>query len=210
MEAIFRKKKSKPTTTTPPQSAPTFSQQFDQQQSFSSTQLSGPQSDWSHISQQPYPQHQPNLVPNGYLATSPQLLGPQSTGTLVNKYGFASTNDLPSLDHGVAQLQLRGNNQPIEYGELYNLISSKFNVVVTSIDEKSFSGDEGELAVHTSPKPWQQQPETGQLSRELIPGRPKAATNNLISSTLISINYSAKVNLYANSKLPLNLPPMKM
>ncbi len=34
--------------------------------------------------------------------------------------------------------------------------------------------------------------------------------NRAISSAIISTNYFAKVNLYANSKLPPNLPPLKL
>lgn len=34
--------------------------------------------------------------------------------------------------------------------------------------------------------------------------------NNAVSSTLISTNYFRKAYLYANSRLPSNLPPLKL
>jgi len=94
---------------------------------------------------------------------------------------------------------------------LYDLISSKFDAVVTLIDGERFSGDERELAVYQPPQPmWQQQQEPVYTSKEVVKGKSKGVTNNAISSTVTSTNYFAKVNLYANSKLPLNLPPMKL
>ncbi|KAL3419231.1 lipase class 3 [Phlyctema vagabunda] len=97
---------------------------------------------------------------------------------------------------------------------LYDLISSKLDAVVTLIDGERFSGDDRELVVFAPQPPvWQQQQqqEPEQMIRELPRGgKSKGATNNAISSALVSTNYFAKVNLYANSRLPSNLPPMKL
>lgn len=45
----------------------------------------------------------------------------------------------------------------------------------------------------------------GSASREVSRG-----ANRAISSAVTSTNYFAKVNLYANSQLPPNLPPLKL
>lgn len=104
---------------------------------------------------------------------------------------------------------------------LCDLIASKFDAVLTSIDGETFSGDEQELSVyighnlqdsladlllviHGDPQPllrggW------GSASREVSRG-----ANRAISSAVISTNYFSKANFYANSRLPPNLPPLNL
>lgn len=95
---------------------------------------------------------------------------------------------------------------------LCDLISSKFDAVITLIDGERFSGDERELAVLAPPpQPMlQQQQESGITERGITNGKSKGMVNNSVSSALTSTNYFAKVHLYANSRLPPNFPPMKL
>ncbi|MCJ1234865.1 hypothetical protein MMC14_002828 [Varicellaria rhodocarpa] len=88
-----------------------------------------------------------------------------------------------------------------------DLISTKLNALITSIDGEAFSGDEKELVIHQAPDPalrggW------GFSNREI-----SRAANNVASSAITSprsTNHFAKATLYANSKLPPNLPPLKL
>lgn len=110
----------------------------------------------------------------------------------------------PVLNNNAAQYVNQG-------AALYDLISSKFNAVITLIDSEKFSGDEKELDVYRPPQPlWQQEQQPEYSNKELSKGKSKGMTNNAISSAMTSTNYFAKVNLYANSRLPPNLPPMKL
>ena len=94
--------------------------------------------------------------------------------------------------------------EPIADQTLCDLISTKFNSVITSIDGEDFTGDEKELEVREDAQSgirggW------GSASREVSRRADKA-----ISSAVVSTNYFSKVNLYANSKLPPFLPPLKL
>ena len=116
------------------------------------------------------------------------------------------------FNDGIPAWQQQGTQYLNQGAALCDLISSKFNTVITLIDGERFSGDERELAVYQPPQPtWQQeQPDTGYADRDLFKGKSKGVVNNKISTALVSTNYFAKVNLYANSRLPPNLPPMKL
>ena len=89
-------------------------------------------------------------------------------------------------------------------GALRDVISSKFCAVITSIDGEEFTGNEEDLTIRENENSgirggW------GSTSREVSRG-----PNRAISSAVVGTNYFAKANLYANSKLPPNLPPLKL
>jgi hypothetical protein len=106
---------------------------------------------------------------------------------------------------------MQGTQYLCQGAALRDLISSKFDTIITLIDGDRFSGDERELVVYPPPQPmWQQQQETGHAARDVSKGKSKGMVNNSVSSALVSMNYFAKVNCYANSRLPPNLPPMKL
>ena len=95
--------------------------------------------------------------------------------------------------------QETGANNP-----LCDLISSKLNSVITSIDGEEFSGDVKELEIREDAQSglrggW------GNTTREV-----SRRADRAISSAVISTNYFSKVYLYANSRLPPNLPPLKL
>lgn len=107
--------------------------------------------------------------------------------------------------------QPQGTESLAQTAALYERISSKFDAVVTLIDGEKFSGDDKELDILESFEP------VHELDRSIIPGhkvkshgKSKGGAGCPITSTITSVNHFAKVNLYANSRLPLNLPPMKL
>ena len=116
------------------------------------------------------------------------------------------------FNNGVPPLYSQGAQYVDQGVGLCDLISSKFDAVITLIDGERFSGDERELAVVTPPHPmWQQEQEkSGYTEKGIGKGKSKGMVNNSVSTALTSTNYFAKVNLYANSRLPLDLPPMKL
>jgi hypothetical protein len=239
--AIFgRSKKGKQTTTTLPQtqSAPILNQEPIYQGPYATS----PRPNWNYGDQRPHtaggsgsqqpqgwiiaPLYQPyQLIPyQNNLEPPPVPQWPQKNGGAFSKLNLASVTNLLAGDvpecvpgarifnEGVPAWQHQGAQYLNQGAALCDLISSKFNTVITLIDGERFSGDERELVVYPPPQPmWQQeQQDSGYTDRDLFRGKSKGVVNNKISTALVSANYFAKVNLYANSRLPPNLPPMKL
>ena len=100
--------------------------------------------------------------------------------------------------------QQRPSPDAVAHEALRDLISTKFDSVITSIDGEQFGGDEQELFIEDDVQSgirggW------GFGSRQVSRG-----ANRAITTAVIGTNYFAKVNLYANSKLPPNLPPLQL
>ncbi|KAH6662868.1 Alpha/Beta hydrolase protein [Halenospora varia] len=162
----------------------------------------------------------PIHITNNFLITPPPLPErPQKSGNTISKLNLKSVSNLLSYEAPEYIPGARYWNDGVPAGTQYlnqgaalcDLISSKLDAVITQIDGERFSGDERELAVFQPPQPiWQQeQPET--MERGLVKsGKSKGMVNNSVSSALSSTNYFAKVHLYANSRLPPYLPPMKL
>jgi hypothetical protein len=236
--AIFgRSKKSKPTTTLP---QPQSSYNPEPNQSSSNAVISNPnwafveqrpnhpygngfeqQSQGWLIAPVP-PQYQPVFVTQEYPPPQPSKIykggGNISTLKLASVVNLLS-GDVPDripgvhyFNNGVPPVYTQGAQYINQGVALCDMISSKLDAVITLIDGERFSGDERDLAVFTAPQPmWQQeQQESGYSDREIGRGKSKGMVNNSVSSALTSTNYFAKVNLYANSRLPFDLPPMKL
>lgn len=91
---------------------------------------------------------------------------------------------------------------------LYDIISSKFDSVITSIDDDHFSGKEQDLMMEFSE---QQQEEAQRTSPPL--GEPRRRRQHDVQSHSSSdkgSNHFSKVWLYSNSRLPPHLPPFKV
>ena len=87
---------------------------------------------------------------------------------------------------------------------LQALISTKLDSVITSIDGEEFGGKEQDLVIKEDPL-------VGLRGGGDSTGREVArGANRAISTAVTSTNYFAKVHLYANSKLPPNLPPLQL
>ncbi len=94
--------------------------------------------------------------------------------------------------------------EEITNGTLHALISTKLDAVITSIDGEDFRGEERELVIREVPLTGIRGG-GGSTGREVSRGANKA-----VSSAVTSTNYFTKANLYANSKLPPNLPSLQL
>lgn len=99
-------------------------------------------------------------------------------------------------------------------------IYERFDDVLTCIDRERYTGNESELFLC--------QPDAGSSTTQVatrgqIDGRPKKNQSSgkkgrdhpkcqttAVAAGILSGNYFAKVELYANSRLPMNLPPLKL
>lgn len=130
----------------------------------------------------------------------------------VNGFQIASSNAIPSRtaissEHPVNNVflqQQQPSPEAVAYEALRDLVSSKFEAVITSIDGERFGGDEQELVIEDDTLSgirggW------GFGSRQVSQG-----ANRAISTAVVGTNYFAKANLYANSRLAPNLPPLQL
>lgn len=172
----------------------------------------------------PFPQYQAVILPNDLLAPSPQPPRPQEVCGSISKLKLASVTNLLAGDvprflpgaaffnNEVAALTEQGTQCFSPGAALYDLIASKLDTVVTLIDSERFSGDERELVVYPPPPHLTREHHysNGNTGQELVKARSRGLINDGASTALVSTNYFTKVNLYANSRLIQNLPPMKL
>ncbi|KAL2670597.1 hypothetical protein Neosp_014385 [[Neocosmospora] mangrovei] len=89
---------------------------------------------------------------------------------------------------------------------VYADVYSRFNNVMTLIDHEKLCGNEGDLfSWHPPP---QQQPQDKAFGKSTK--RTKHKDKAHIATSVVSGNYFSKVELYANSKLPADLPPLAL
>jgi hypothetical protein len=88
---------------------------------------------------------------------------------------------------------------------LYDVISSKFDAVIASIDDDKFSGKEQDLMIEMS-----QQQEDPQRSSPPVGETRSRPPSERSSSGEKGSNHFQKVWLYSNSRLPPHLPPFKV
>lgn len=118
-----------------------------------------------------------------------------------------------TVNDGLSPFQRHGTQYLNQGAALFDQIATKLNEVITMIDEDRFNGHEDGLLVHTKPQVhWggdddQQERSRGGRSKSKTRTKGKLITSN---PSATSMNYFAKVNLYANSRLPPNLPPLKL
>jgi len=144
------------------------------------------------------PMTSPNLSlsPPHPLRSKKSALSNLKLGSAAGLLAVSGMNDCPHLYQGAA---------------LYDMIASKFNAVVTQIDNECFSGDENDLVVLQQSQPmWQQEQQASGYSSQMSQGKSKGMVNSGVASAFQSTNYFSKVNLYANSRLPPDLPSMKL
>ncbi|KAH0544914.1 hypothetical protein FGG08_000994 [Glutinoglossum americanum] len=128
-----------------------------------------------------------------------------------NNAKWSSTSNIPNMMASQAQyVNPGGDEQHQQAAEcsnqgavLMDLISDKFDNVITLIDGENFSGDEKDLVVHEN--------STLGIRGGGVTGTRAMSrgANTAISTAVTSTNYFAKANLYANSRLPQNLPPIR-
>ena len=129
---------------------------------------------------------------------------------------------LQSLDGGVPNLQNRGTQLLNQSAALYDQISDRFNNVMTLIDGDRYVGNEKDLFAWQSaqPPPPHSPTPMSVVSAEKALSRPSSrrprpkdspkGQTTAVAASVISGNFFAKVELYANSKLPMDLPPLRL
>ena len=158
----------------------------------------------------PQSSHQSIHIPSH--TSSPSLNIPLSQPKTGNSFHPVSSNGIlrrPAsnsegpVDDSFFPLQ-QPSPEAIAHQALCDLISTKFDAVITSIDGEQFGGNEEELVIEDD----QQSGIRGgwgfgtrQVSR---------SANRAISTAVVGTNYFAKANLYANSRLPPNLPALQL
>lgn len=201
----------------------------------------------SHAGHYYYPP--PNIVVNQYYVTSPNQHGQhaQNQGKLgsglpaaVSKLRLGSmvnlaTDLLPmNLPHFFDDGQAPGHTPHIpvstvvnQSAVLYDQLYSKFNNILTSIDNDRFDSLEAELfsfPPNTGSQgiPLASTPDLAiepyydpSASMHALPRTPKKHSKgrkqtSCLLASIRSGNYIAKVDLYANSRLPYDLPPMRL
>ena len=175
------------------------------------------------------PQQQPILIQNNYLLAPPI---PQSNGKIcskVNKLASASVANLPGFlqgdlpncipgaqlfNSGVAECQRDGIQYLNQGAALTDLISSRFDSVLTLIDGDRFGRDEQQLAELNVPEQGQE-PILGTRDSTLKNSRPSNTTAidrgpECLGKAIATTDVFTKWKLYANSMVAGSLPPVKL
>ena len=173
---------------------------------------------------------QPIVVNQYYLHSPPApstgaLVARKSLGTL-NKFGDSManlTNDvvadvIPQIyDDSLTAWQTYGTQVVNQTAAMVDQISSRLNHIMTMIDGEKITGHERDLFTYHPPPAGQ----PSQPTLRLPPGKspapkgkkgdkhPKGQTSAVVSA-VVSGGYFSKVELYTNSKLPRDFPPLKL
>jgi hypothetical protein len=110
------------------------------------------------------------------------------------------------IDKPHAMLSKKSTQMLNQGAALCDLMSTKLDAVITSIDGERFSGKEKDLMVYDVPQPYNE-PET--VHRRPAGHRVRRSSTGSSSDERGS-NHFTKVWLYANSRLPPHLPPLKL
>lgn len=193
-----------------------------------------------HPTPQPPPPYQqgpspyaPMIVNQNYYFTSPpsfqQPQTPRPSCGALDKLNMGVLVDtaeeifpgtgLPQLfSDGLTSWHGHGTQMLDRSGALYDQLSTTFNDVMTSIDREAYSGDEKDLFVwHPETGPGPSQPSHGESAERGFTKKAKKPSprdnskgTSTVAASLISANCFAKVELYANSRLPMDLPPLRL
>ncbi|KAI8626327.1 alpha/beta-hydrolase [Xylariaceae sp. FL1651] len=185
------------------------------------------------------PRHYAPIIVNQhyYLNPPPPHLPPSSVypssggNGALSKLKLGSTADLIHLpanvvnqfvDDGLPKWHAYGTQLLNQGAALYDQIWTKFDDVMTLIDRDKFTGNENELFMYQQPGPaatLSPSPPIHPVQHSAIPkgcqekknkkDAPKGQTS-AVATSFIAGGYFAKVDLYANSKLPLNLPAFRV
>src|SRR5271170_539749 len=142
--------------------------------------------------------------------------GPSTSQLQLQKW--SSCTNLPAVTPSGSRLMDLSSSR-----RLYDMIGDKFSDVVSLIDEEVFPGGERELVITLDPAPspyisppqqYDQPVIRGGAGKErgLWPSQEKhhRPDKHQVYSQDRSINVVSKVSLYANSRLPSQLPPLRV
>lgn len=153
-------------------------------------------------------------------STSGCALTKLAVGSAVNLTNQIMPGVLPTLlEVGSTCRNGSGNRTDGQSNTSVNQLYHRFNDIMTLIDCERYAGNERDLFLcqqgdgesstsevttrgQSTGKPKKNEPRKQS-------GHPKAQTTG-VAASVISGNYFAKVELYANSRLPMNLPPLKL
>ncbi|ROW01850.1 hypothetical protein VMCG_05639 [Cytospora schulzeri] len=186
----------------------------------------------------PYQQQNPqqaSIVVNQhyYLLPAPQANGmsqrPQACEATLTKLGAGSVANL------AVQLIPGGHPFPLDDGtlpwnericqgsaEATDHVYQRFNNVMTLIDQDRYAGNEKDLFVCQSDSSSTSSSTADTTTTRGQPSKPKRTHSSkahhdspkgqttAVAASVVSGSYFAKVELYANSRLPMNLPPLKL
>lgn len=174
------------------------------------------------------------IVVNQHYYLSPPSQNPLYTKTqnAISKLNLGSVVDLASdilpavniphvFDDGLRPWHCYGSQLLSQSAALYDQVSHKFDNVMTLIDRDWFSGNEKDLLTYQPtqlPMPplappasvAANKPLTKRTARDSGPKKDLKEQTAAVATTAISGDSFSKVELYANSRLPMNLPPLKL
>jgi hypothetical protein len=175
------------------------------------------------------PQQQPILIQNNYVLAPPALQSNVKVSK-VNKLASASVANLPSFlqgdlpscipgaqlfNSGVAEWQKEGVQYMNQGAALTDLISSRFDSVLTLMDSDKFGRDEHEL-VELNVTDQGQEPVPATRDRALTTSRKTSNTRELdrgpqgLGKAISTTDVFTKWKLYSNSMVAESLTPVKL
>jgi Lipase (class 3) len=171
-----------------------------------------------------YPYAQPHAS-SPYLPRQPPHPSPPAIQTYGQQMKWSSCQNLPNTITRPCQMVNATVNRTTDYlnrgAALCDQVASKFNDVISLMDEETFAGNEQDLRLTyyqsppSSPPQLAAQPVTrGGQSKALVPARKHAASKSndspISQKTLTTNNVFAKAAMYANSRLPPDLPLLRV
>lgn len=179
------------------------------------------------------PRHYPPIIVNQHYYLNPPPVPhssnvyPSNSVGASSKQKVGSTSDLIQLpadvvnqivDDGLPRWHAYGTQLINQGAALYDQISSKFDDVMTLIDRDKFLGNENDLFMYQQPsyasssssataKHHSDVSKSGQ-GKKKSKDLPKGQASGVATPTIAG-GYFAKVDLYANSRLPLDLPAFR-
>ncbi|KAI2603644.1 alpha/beta-hydrolase [Hypoxylon sp. NC1633] len=165
--------------------------------------------------------HPPPTNPHPY-SNGSGLAGQLKLGSAVN----VACDMLPGnvtyqiVNDGLPRWHSYGTQLLNQGAAMYDQIYSNFDNVITLIDRDKYVGNENDLFTYQSEPIATPSSEPGQQvvvykgpakkSKKEAPRDSAKGQSSALASSLASRGYFAKVDLYANSKLPPNLPPLRL
>lgn len=164
-------------------------------------------------------------------ASSPHLprKAPRSSPPSRQTYGqqskWSSCQNLPDTLARPCQVVNTTVNRTTDYlnrgAALCDQVASKFNDVISLMDEETFGGNEQDLRLTYYQSPPSFTPQVGVQavnggghSKAVVPTRIQAASKSkecpIAQKALTTTNVFAKAAMYANSRLPTDLPPLRV
>ncbi|KAL7624828.1 hypothetical protein AAE478_004042 [Parahypoxylon ruwenzoriense] len=122
------------------------------------------------------------------------------------------------VDDGLPRWHVYGTQLLNQTAAMYDQICNNFDYVMTLIDRDKYTGNENDLFMYQPQSCWVppplSQPQRQTVARKQPTKKSRKETSkgqiNAIASSIATRGYFAKVELYANSKLPLDLPPLRL